>query len=99
MSDRKVNENRPQMELRHPNAMRSDTPHDIMRAGGSDPRRYDAKIAIDRQVRDHDMSGYNHNGTSSQPANMGRENEMYMRESDVHAMKMGTPMPDGTYRR
>lgn len=96
MSDNKANENRPQTELRHASSMRSDTPHDIMRAGGSDPRRYDAKIAIDRQVSNHDMSGYNHNATSSQPSNNGRENEMYMKESDVKVAKMGKPNPDGT---
>jgi hypothetical protein len=76
----------------------NDSPNSIRRAGGEDPRRYDAKIAIDRSVRDHDMSGYNHNATSSQPSNGGRENEMYMKEHDVKAMKMGTPAPDGTYK-
>lgn len=77
----------------------NDSPDSIRRAGGEDPRRYDAKIAIDRVVRDHDMSGYNHNATSSQPANNGRENEMFMKERDVRAVGMGTPEPDGTYRR
>ncbi len=77
----------------------NDSPDSIRRAGGEDPRRYDAKIAIDRVVRDHDMSGYNHNATSSQPANNGRENETYMKEHDRKAMNMGTPHPDGTYGR
>lgn len=76
----------------------NDSPASIRRGGGEDPRRYEAKIAIDRSVRDHDMSGYNHNATSSQPANDGRENEMYMKEHDVKAMKMGTPNVDGTYK-
>lgn len=77
----------------------NDSPDSIRRAGGEDPRRYDAKITIDRVIRDHDMSGYNHNATSSQPANNGRENEMFMKERDVRAVSMGTPNPDGTYSR
>lgn len=76
-----------------------DSDDSIRRAGGEDPRRYDAKILIDRKVMDHDMSGYNHNATSSQPANNGRENEMRMREQDVKSAHMGTPNPDGTYSR
>lgn len=79
-------------------AIGNDSPDSIRRAGGEDPRRYDAKIAIDRVVRDNDMSGYNHNATSSQPANNGRENEMWARSQDVKAVGKGTPMPDGTYR-
>jgi hypothetical protein len=43
------------------------------------------------------MSGYNHNATSTQPANNGRENEVYAHEKNVKAMKMGTPLPDGLY--
>jgi hypothetical protein len=97
MADNKVNENRPQGELRHANAERMDSPDSIRRGGGEDPRRYAAKIAIDRVVRDHDMSGYNHNATSSQPANNGKENEMWAKEQDVKAVKKGTPHPDGTY--
>lgn len=96
--DKMVNENRPQMELRHPNAERNDSPDSIRRAGGEDPRRYMAKIAIDRVVRDNDVSGYNHNATSSQPANNGRENEMYMNKKDIHAVNMGSPNVDGTYK-
>jgi hypothetical protein len=75
-----------------------DSPDSIRRAGGEDPRRYDAKIAIDRVVSNHDMSGYNHNATRMQPANGSHENEMFMNERDVKAVKMGTPNPDGTYR-
>lgn len=96
---KKVNENRPQKELRHAGMQNTDHMQDIQRGGGSDPRRYAAKIAIDRSVRDHDMSGYNHNATSSQPANNGRENEMWAKEQDVKAVRMGTPNPDGTYSR
>lgn len=77
----------------------NDSADSVRRAGGEDPRRYDAKIVMDRKVMDHSMSGYNHNGTSSQPANHGRENERWAKEQDVKAMKMGTPEPDGTYRR
>ena len=96
--DKMVNENRPMLEDRHPDYQMRDSAESIQRAGGEDPRRYDARIAIDRVVKDNDMSGYNHNATSSQPANMGRENEMFMKERDVRAVKMGTPEPDGTYR-
>lgn len=99
MASEKVNEHRVMMEDRHPDMMRADSPHDIMRAGGSDPRRYDAKIVMDRKIKDHDMSGYNHNGSSSQPANGGHENEMWAKERDIKAVAMGTPEVDGTYRR
>ena len=94
--DKMINENRPMAEDRHPSGMSADSADSIRRAGGEDPRRYDAKIAIDRVVRDNDMSGYNHNGTSSQPANMGRENEMQMGRMDKKSAGMGTPNPDGT---
>lgn len=96
---KKVNQNRPQNELRHMGMQNTDHMQDIQRGGGSDPRRYQAKILIDTKVRDHDMSGYNHNATSSQPANDGRENEMWAKEQDVKAMNMGTPHPDGTYSK
>lgn len=98
MAEIKVNEDRPMLGNRHPNAQRMDSPDSIRRGGGEDPRRYEAKIIIDRVVRDNDMSGYNHNATSSQPANNGRENEMWAKSQDVKAVKKGTPMPDGTYR-
>ena len=98
MADNKVNENRPMLEDRHPNAERNDSPDSIRRGGGEDPRRYEAKIAIDRVVRDNDMSGYNHNATSSQPSNNGRENEMWAKKQDVKAVAKGTPEPDGLYR-
>jgi hypothetical protein len=73
-----------------------DSPASIQRAGGEDPRRYDAAIVIDRKVRDNDMSGYNHNATSVQPANEGNENVMWARERDVKSAAQGTPNPDGT---
>ena len=96
MSDEKVNQDRPMLESRHPNAERNDGPDSIRRGGGEDPRRYDAKIAIDRVVSNNDRSGYNHNATSSQPANNGRENEMQMSKMDKRSNMMGTPNPDGT---
>ena|ERR1700733_10530492 len=96
---KKVNEMRPQPELRHAGMTNTDNMQDIRRGGGSDPRRYQAKIMIDRVVRDQDMSGYNHNATSSQPSNDGRENEMWAKEQDVKAVRMGTPNDDGTYSR
>jgi hypothetical protein len=77
----------------------SDSADSIRRGGGEDPRRYEAKIIIDRVVKDNDMSGYNHNATSTQPANNGRENEMQMNRMDKKSNMMGTPNPDGTYSR
>lgn len=99
MAEMKVNERRPMKEDRSFGEVGNDSPDSIRRAGGEDPRRYDAKIIMDRVVRDNDMSGYNHNATSSQPANNGRENEMQMNRMDKRANMMGTPEPDGTYRR
>jgi len=98
MADMKVDQDRPMLEDRHPNAPQNDSPDSIRRAGGEDPRRYDAKIAIDRVVKDNDMSGYNHNATSSQPSNNGRENNMQMDRMDKKSAGMGMPNSDGTYR-
>jgi hypothetical protein len=98
MKDMKPNM-RPEMnELRGAGEVGNDSPHSVMKAGGEDGRRYEAKILIDRVVRDNDMSGYNHNATSSQPSNNGRENEMWAKKQDVKAVNMGTPNVDGTYR-
>ncbi len=97
MADMKVNEDRPMKEDRSFGSIGNDSPDSIRRAGGEDPRRYDAKIAIERVVRDQDVSGYNHNATSSQPANNGKENEVRMGMMDRKAAGMGTPNPDGTY--
>ena len=72
-------------------AVGNDNPHDIMRAGGSDPRRRMAEIVIDRKVRDHDQSGYNHAYTP--------DSDMYARAEERKAMGMGTPHPDGTYSK
>lgn len=69
----------------------------IRRAGGEDPRRYDARIMIDRKVMDHSMSGYNHNGVKAPEAAMGNNEHMRMMES--RADRMGTPNPDGTYSK
>lgn len=76
-----------------------DSDDSIRQAGGEDPRRHMFKPVIDRVVKDHEMSGYNHNASGSQPANGGHENEMHyarMQERKAHAM--GTPEPDGTYK-
>jgi hypothetical protein len=94
----KVNENTEQKELRSNARAGNDSANSIRRMGGEDPRRYVAQIAIDRTVRDHEQSGYNHNATAMQPANGGHENEMHMRRQEARADRMGTPMPDGTYR-
>lgn len=69
----------------------NDSPHEIMRAGGNDPRRPEAQVIIDRKVQDHDESGYNHAYTP--------DSDAYARMAERKAMGMGTPEPDGTYRR
>ena len=97
--DKKVNENTNMKGNRSFGEIGNDSPNSIRRGGGEDPRRYEAKIAIDRVVKNNDMSGYNHNATSSQPANNGRENQMQMNRMDKKANMMGTPNPDGTYSR
>jgi len=88
-----------QNELRQPGEFGNDSADSIRRAGGEDPRRYDAKIAIDRIVKDNDMSGYNHNATSSQPSNNGRENEMYMSMKDRQVASTPEIQPDGLTSR
>ena len=72
-------------------AVGSDNPHDVMRGGGSDPRRVVAKNTIDRVVKDHDQSGYNHAYTP--------DSDKYARAEEKKAMGMGTPHPDGTYSK
>jgi hypothetical protein len=72
-------------------AVGSDNPHDIMRGGGSDPRRPQAKILIERKIVDHDQSGYNHAYTP--------DSDAYAKVAERKAMGMGTPHPDGTYSR
>lgn len=78
-----------------------DKPDMVRRAGGdlgNDPRRVAVGIVIERKIKDHDMSGYNHNSTPNQPANGAHENEIrYAKMQDNLANKMGNPMPDGTY--
>lgn len=69
----------------------SDNAHDIMRAGGSDPRRPQANIVIERKIKDHDQSGFNHAYSPN--------SDSYAREAEKKAMGKGTPMPDGLYRR
>lgn len=80
-----------------------DSDNMIRQAGGdlgNDPRRHAAKMLIETKIRDHEISGYNHNATNHQPANGGHENEIgYARMMDKKAMGMGTPNPDGTYQK
>lgn len=99
MADNMVNESPEMNGNRQGPRAGDDSADSIRRAGGEDPRRYDAQIAIDRAVKDNDMSGYNHNATSSQPANNGKENEMQMDKMDKRANMMGTPNNDGTYSK
>lgn len=66
----------------------SDSPASIQRAGGEDPRRREVQIVIDRTVRDHDQSGYNHAYTP--------ESDAYNRAAERKAVGMGQTLPDGT---
>lgn len=68
-----------------------DAPADVQRGGGSDPRRYEAKVVIERKIFDHDQSGYNHAYTP--------DSDSYARAAEKKAMGMGDPQPDGTYRK
>ncbi len=88
---------KPQKELRSDTATSHDSAASIQRGGGENPRRMAAKVMIDRSVRDHDESGYNHNGVISDPESAMGNNE-HMRKMQARAMGMGTPEPDGTYR-
>lgn len=97
--DKRINESPEMKGNRASPRVGEDSANSIRRGGGEDPRRYEAKIIIDRVVKDNDMSGYNHNASSSQPANDGRENEMQMNRMDKRSNMMGTPHPDGTYSR
>lgn len=78
-------------ESRSFGAVGNDNPHDVMRAGGSDPRRRDAQIVIERKIVDHDQSGYNHAYTP--------DSDSYARAAEKKAMGMGDPHPDGTYSK
>lgn len=90
-----VNENRPMKEERSFGKVGSDSDHSIQKAGGEDPRRYEAKQIIERKISDHSQSGYNHNATSTQPANGGHENEMYMSRKDAEVDRTPEIQPDG----
>lgn len=92
-----VNQRREMKEDRSFGDIGDDSPDSIRRAGGEDPRRYDARILMDTKVRDHDQSGYNHNGVQDPEAALG--NNEHMAKMERKAMGMGTPNPDGTYRR
>lgn len=88
-------ERKEQKELRSFGNVPNDSADSIRRAGGEDPRRHDAKIAIDRVVTNHDQSGYNHNATSSQPSNGGHENEAFMARKDREVASTPEIQPDG----
>ena len=62
--DNKVNESPEMKGNRASGRVGNDSADSIRRGGGEDPRRYEAKVIIDRVVKDNDMSGYNHNATS-----------------------------------
>lgn len=94
----KVNENKPMREDRAAmKEMAGEKAYCIERAGGEDPRRYDAQIMIDSKVRDHDISGYNHNGVQAPEVALG--NNEHMAKMERRAMSMGTQNPDGTYSK
>lgn len=69
----------------------SDNAHDIMRAGGSDPRRPMAQMVIERKVSDNDQSGYNHAYTP--------DSDAFAAAAERKAMGMGNPHDDGTYSK
>lgn len=73
----------------------SDSPDSIRRAGGEDPRRYDAKIVMDRKIADHDRTGYNH---QTRP-NMLEEQRTFMESQEGKAADRGSIEPDGIFRR
>ncbi len=66
----------------------SDSPASIQRAGGEDPRRREVGIVIDRKIKDHDQSGYNHAYTP--------EADAFNRAAERKAVGMGQTLPDGT---
>lgn len=72
-----------------------DSPDDIRRAGGSDPRRYDAKIVMDRKIQDHDRSGYN---LQTKPV-IDTENRTFKESQEGKAADLGEMQPDGIFRR
>lgn len=92
-----VNERAQMKEERSFGDIGTDSPDSVRRGGGDDPRRYCAQIAIDRVVRDHDISGYNHNGVQAPEAANGNNEHMSMMER--RAMHMGSQHPDGTYSK
>jgi hypothetical protein len=87
-----------QKELRSNTATTNDSPDSIRQAGGEDPRRHAFHPIMERKIRDHDESGFNHNGVISNPESALGNNE-HMRKMQSRAMGMGTPNPDGTYSR
>ena len=73
----------------------NDSANDIRRAGGSDPHRRDVQIVIDRKIKDHDQTGFNH---QTRP-NMMEEQRTFMESQEGKAADSGEIQPDGIFRR
>ena len=70
----------------------NDSDNSVRQGGGEDPRRAMFHPIMETKIRDHDMSGYNHNATGVQPSN-------FASEQDIKSYRMGTPLVDGTYSK
>lgn len=53
-----------------------------------DPRRRDVAVVIERKIKNHDQSGYNHAYTP--------EADAFNREAERKAIGKGQTLPDGT---
>lgn len=87
MKDMKVNA-KAMGESRSFGPVGNDSPHNVMRAGGDDPRRPMAANVIERKVMDNSQSGYNHAYTP--------DSDSYAKAAERKAMGMGQQNPDGT---
>lgn len=72
----------------------NDSPDSIRRAGGEDPRRYTAKIVIERKISDHDRSGYN---LQTKP-NEDTERRTWKESQEGKAADLGEIQPNGIFR-
>ena len=86
---------REQPELRTHSHMAHDSAESIQRGGGEDPRRREVQIVMDRKVRDHDQSGYNHQTMMNEQA----EKRTFMESQEGRAADSGEIQPDGIFRR
>lgn len=84
-----------QPELRTHSHMAHDSAESIQRGGGSDPRRREVQVLIDRKVTDHDQTGYNHRDMP----NMQAEKRSFMAAKEGQAADSGEIQPDGMFRR